>query len=265
MIYKIISGGQTGADQGALDAAMALGISHGGWIAKGRLTESGPLPGKYKLAQMSTTSNARRTEKNIIESDGTLILSHGELTGGSALTLEFTAKHQRPCLHVDLELTPAFQAASLITSWLEQNRIEILNVAGPRASKDPKIYQLTKYIIESVYYLNIAAENMSGPKPMPRVLPESVDEAVERLIDELPLKDKVTIANMTESELPTLKKTIGIYIQNKYELFSANTQLMESCCSASENPVVNAEDAAMIIIDALHHKLYETHRLRIAE
>lgn len=265
MIEKIISGGQTGADQGALDAAIALGIPHGGWIAKGRLTESGPLPEKYKLKQLATTSNARRTEENVISSDGTLILSHGDLTGGSALTLEFAARHHRPCLHVDLAVTPAFQAASLITSWLEQNGIEILNVAGPRASKDPKIYQLTKYIIESVYYLNIVAENVSGLKPMPYVPPESVNEAVERLSDELPLKDKVTIANMTASELPALNKTIGVYIQNKYELSSANVKLMESCRLTSQFPVSNAEGAAMIIIDALHRKLYETHRLRIVK
>ncbi len=82
MIKRIISGGQTGADQAALDVAIKLDISHGGWIPKGRLTEDGPLPDKYKLQEMPTSSYPKRTEKNILDSDGTLILSHGKLTGG---------------------------------------------------------------------------------------------------------------------------------------------------------------------------------------
>ena len=72
MIQKIISGGQTGADQAALDAAIKLGISHGGWIPKGRITEHGPLPDRYKLQEMPTDSYPARTEQNIIDSDGTV-------------------------------------------------------------------------------------------------------------------------------------------------------------------------------------------------
>ena len=83
MITKIISGGQTGADRAALDVAMAHGIPHGGWIPKGRKTEGGPLPTKYQLQEMPTNSYPERTEKNVVDSDGTLIISHGELTGGS--------------------------------------------------------------------------------------------------------------------------------------------------------------------------------------
>lgn len=265
MIRKIVSGGQTGADQGALDAAIALGIPHGGWIAKGRRTETGPLAEKYQLKQLPTVSNAKRTEKNVIDSDGTLILSHGKLTGGSALTLEFASTHQRPCLHVDLEAIPAFQAATLIASWLEQNRIEVLNVAGPRASKDSKIYHLTKHIIESVYYLNLVAENMSGLKPMPYTPPHTIENAVKEMISELPLKDKVTIANMTVPELPALSKTVGNYIQNKYQLTSSNSRLMESCRATSDTPVITVKDAVMAIIKALHRELYTTHRLRVVK
>ncbi len=93
MIKKIISGGQTGADQAALDVAIKLDIPHGGWITKGRLTEDGPLPDKYNLQEMPTSSYPERTEKNILDSDGTLIISHGKLTGGSALTRELAVKH----------------------------------------------------------------------------------------------------------------------------------------------------------------------------
>jgi Circularly permutated YpsA SLOG family len=142
MLKKIISGGQTGVDQAALDAAIALGMAHGGWIPKGRLTEAGPLPDTYQLQEMPTDSYPERTEKNVVDSDGTLIISRGALSGGTDYTRVMVLKHGRQMLHVDLTQyrNPA-DAASLVSSWIRMNRIEILNVAGPRASKDPAIYK----------------------------------------------------------------------------------------------------------------------------
>jgi len=139
MIEKNISGGQTGADQAALDFAIKLDIPHGGWIPKGRKTEAGLLPAKYKLKEITTTSYPKRTEKNVLESDGTLILTHGNLTGGSALTQKITNQHGRPCLHIDLNKIIAFDAALKISTWVEENSISVLNVAGSRASKDKRI------------------------------------------------------------------------------------------------------------------------------
>ncbi len=86
MIEKIISGGQTGADRAALDVAIKLGIPHGGWIPKCRPTENGRLPDKYKLKEMPNKSYPKRTEQNVIDSDGALIITHGKLTGVSKLT-----------------------------------------------------------------------------------------------------------------------------------------------------------------------------------
>lgn len=263
MITKIISGGQTGADQGALDAAIALGIPHGGWIPKGRITEDGFLPESYTLLEMPTSSYEERTEQNVIDSDGTLILSHGKLTGGSAYTRALAEKHDRPCLHTDLNKTPAFQTAADINAWVQQNNIEVLNVAGPRRSKDPMIYQNTKDIIESVCRLDMIHENMPGIGQKPYIFPKTVDESVERLINEMPLKDKVTMANMTEDELASLVKTLGRYIRNRFGLLSLNDVLMESCRLISNDPVENAEEASMVIIRTLYKKLYDTHKLKI--
>ena len=150
MIKKIISGGQTGADQAALDAAIKYSFPHGGWIPKGRKTEDGILPDKYKLKEMPTDSYEKRTEQNVIDSDGTVIISHGKLTGGSKLTQELAEKYDRACFHVDMNETSAFIAVSKINSWIIENEIEVLNIAGPRASNDPKIYEDTRYIIEGV-------------------------------------------------------------------------------------------------------------------
>ena len=92
---KIISGGQTGADRAALDFAIKHNIPHGGWMPKGRKAEDGPLPDRYQLEEMPTASHRARTEQNVIDSDGTVIISHGILTGGSAYTAKMARKHSR--------------------------------------------------------------------------------------------------------------------------------------------------------------------------
>jgi hypothetical protein len=147
---KIISGGQTGADRAALDAAIELGIAHGGWLTKGRKTEDGPLPARYQLEEMSSRKYRDRTRKNILESDGTLIVSYGALSGGSALTLALTIRYDRPCLHLDMEQFSREQAQQLIEEWLAQHRISCLNIAGPRASGEPRIYAAVKELITAV-------------------------------------------------------------------------------------------------------------------
>ena len=150
MIKKIISGGQTGADRAALDVAIELGIPHGGWIPKGRRTERGPLPNKYRLKEMPTDSYPARTEKNVLESDGTLIISHGEMTGGTEYTAKMAQKHNKPWMHVDANQLSVEAAVQFVRAWISGNEIEVLNVAGPRASKDPQIYSTTKKILREL-------------------------------------------------------------------------------------------------------------------
>jgi hypothetical protein len=141
MLKRIISGGQSGVDRAALDAAIRIGIPHGGWIPRGRITEDGPLPQRYRLVEMPTDSYAERTEKNVVDSDGTLIISRGTPTGGTDYTRKMALKHGKQMLHIDMALhRNPLDAASLVSSWIEMNKIETLNVAGPRASKDPNIY-----------------------------------------------------------------------------------------------------------------------------
>lgn len=152
MVKKIISGGQTGADQAALDVALKLGIPHGGWIPKGRMTENGPLEDKYQLQEMDSTNYNKRTEQNVIDSDGTLIISHGTLTGGSEFTREMAIQHNRPWLHANLNKSIAFHVAQEIRSWIKEHKIVVLNVAGPRASKNKKIYKTTTDILETAFY-----------------------------------------------------------------------------------------------------------------
>ncbi len=156
MIKKIISGGQTGADQAALDVALEQGIPHVGWIPKGRKTENGPLPEKYQLQEMPTASYPKRTEQNVIDSDGTMIITHGELSGGSALTQRIALKYGRPCIHLDMYVFYIPDAVKAIKSWISRHKIQVLNVAGSRDSKDPGIYATTKEVLEAALVDNEA-------------------------------------------------------------------------------------------------------------
>lgn len=155
---KIISGGQTGADRAALDAAIQLGITHGGWLPKGRKTENGPLSNHYALLEMDSPSYKRRTEKNVIESDATLIVSFGPLTGGSALTESLTIKHDRPCLTLDLDEITMDAAVFATEKWLQRYKISVLNVAGPRASGQPLIYNATKKLLLKIDWDAVTAK-----------------------------------------------------------------------------------------------------------
>ena len=119
MIKRIISGGQTGAGCAALDYALEMRIPHGGWVPKGRKTETGRLPGRYNLRETLTIDYAQRTELNVIDSDGTLIISHGELTGDSALARSLAKKHSRPCLHMDLTEIAYSKVPDIVCSWID--------------------------------------------------------------------------------------------------------------------------------------------------
>jgi len=271
MIKKIISGAQTGADRAALDFAINNDIDHGGWVPKGRKAEDGIIPEHYNVMESSSDEYSRRTELNVMDSDGTLILSHSALTGGSALTEKLARKHGKPILHINLSLKPEFQATVDITHWLVANHIEVLNVAGPRASKDPKIYEATTGILEAVLYLGIIEDNMPDFSNRPYEmndptsvlqLPETVEDAVSRLIDELPLKDKTRMAQMTQTDLNYLHPSLGIYIKNNYKIVGGNEKLMASCRHAAGDMDLDADAAALVIIKKLWENLQKTHRLR---
>jgi hypothetical protein len=135
-----VSGGQTGVDRGALDAAVQLGITYGGWCPRGRLAEDGVIPPEYQLVETDSPEYPVRTERNVIDSDGTLILYRQRLVGGTELTRRMAARHRKPCCLVNLD-----QAADIesVRRWLIRSGIRVLNVAGPRESSSPGIAEAT--------------------------------------------------------------------------------------------------------------------------
>lgn len=141
-IKKIISGGQTGVDRAALDVALELNIPCGGWCPRGRLAEDGRIDARYPLAETSRPEYAQRTRWNVRDSDGTLILTRGEPTGGTGLTRDYAGKIAKPCLVVDLANDDGVSYDEF-ADWIEWRSIEILNVAGPRESTCTGIAETT--------------------------------------------------------------------------------------------------------------------------
>ena len=143
----VVSGGQTGVDRAALDTAILLGIRHGGWCPRGRLAEDGTIPALYELRETKSAEYPVRTQQNVIDSDGTLILYRLKLVGGTELTYRLARKHARPCLLVDLE---EIAQPDRSRHWLRQNVIQVLNVAGPRESSAPGIGKEAAGYLETV-------------------------------------------------------------------------------------------------------------------
>ena len=147
-VEKIISGGQTGVDRAALDVAIFLEIEHGGWCPKNRLAEDGQVPAHYQLRETDSDEYAVRTERNVVESDGTLVLYFSALTGGSRLTANLARRWKKPNLVVDLNENPEVKT---VQDWIRRHGIRSLNVAGPRESSVPGINRLAEKFLLSVF------------------------------------------------------------------------------------------------------------------
>ncbi len=149
VLKKIISGGQTGADRAALDFAMARGIPHGGWCPRERLAEDGTVPARYELTETPGSDYGQRTEWNVRDSDGTVILSIAlTLIGGSKQTAELAQQYQKPCLHLSRQ-RDGEAAARKLRDFLARHQIKTLNVAGPRQSQEPEVAGFTGEVLEN--------------------------------------------------------------------------------------------------------------------
>ena len=146
-VKKIISGGQTGVDRAGLDAAIALNIEHGGYVPKGRKAEDGIVPLKYQMQELPKGSYPARTKMNIEASDGTVVFCQGKPTTGTKLTVDHAMKIKKPILVLDIDAVNMQTAVRIIREWIANQKIEIMNVAGPRQSSAPIAALMAKKIL----------------------------------------------------------------------------------------------------------------------
>jgi hypothetical protein len=148
MIGRLVSGGQSGVDRAALDAALALGIPCGGWCPRGRKAEDGVIPARYPLTETPSDRYQQRTRWNVRDSDGTLVLTVGEPAGGTRLTVDVCRKSGKPHLVVDPRDEDGLAAAR---DWVRANLAGgVLNVAGPRASEHPGLYEQARAFLQAL-------------------------------------------------------------------------------------------------------------------
>jgi Circularly permutated YpsA SLOG family len=149
-MLKVVSGGQTGVDRAALDAARALGLPCGGWCPRDRRAEDGLIAAIYPLMETPSTDYAQRTRWNVRDSDGTLVLTRGRVEGGTAFTVAVARRRRRPLLVVDLATEPDPVEAD---RWVREAGIGVLNVAGPRESQRPGIGAEARAFLERLFRL----------------------------------------------------------------------------------------------------------------
>ena len=273
-VKKIISGGLTVADQAALDAAISLGIPHAGYIPWGRMTEIGTLPSKYKLQELNTDNHFECIERNVKKSTGTLIISVAELNDDAKYARKITIKNSHQVYVVDLELTPAFEATTIVYDWIQTYSIDVLYIIGPFTYEYLHIDRHMTIIVEGALLLDI----MDAPqgsrvmdyskdmylKKLP-VLPKTVDEAVDQIISDMTLEERVRMANFDKEELRVVDYSLSIFIRNQLFMKDINKELFESCRTASGNKNLNENTAALVIIERLWEKLRKTYMLRIVK
>jgi hypothetical protein len=149
-MLSVVSGGQTGVDRAALDAARACGLPCGGWCPRGREAEDGRIDPVYPLAETPDADYAQRTEWNVRDSEATLVLTRGRPRGGTAFTIAVARRLGRPLLVVDLDEAGSPDEAR---RWIESGKIAVLNVAGPRESQQPGIGRQARAFLEQLFRL----------------------------------------------------------------------------------------------------------------
>ncbi len=270
MLKKIISGGQTGADLAALDFAIKFNVPHGGWIPLGRKTESGKLPIKYQLKEMETRDYKSRTKQNILDSQGTAIISRGRLTSGSWLTRSFAKVEGKPNCHINLINSDIFEASIILQSFIVENQIEILNVAGPRASHDSCIYFDVKSILEALLYqifLDSSQEDqikeLLPANSFKEDFPKTKNQAVELIAGDLPLKTKTYVARLDKARIHYLYFGWLDYLRHRVGLDSGNEILFSRLRQDMDTQVFTIEDGVMEILKSLQAYLQTGYELKV--
>lgn len=262
-IGTIISSGIPGAEAAALDVAIRLKIPYDGYAMTSAMLDPYPMSRRYKLREEPLDSARARDDANLDLADAALIFTHGPLGGDLARIDDRAQSRERPCFHVDFALMEPLQAAFHIRIWTDKYKPGRLLVTGAREAEDKRIYHAVYDTLFS--FLMLGRETYPSqevPVAEKKPLPGTVRQAVEYLIEVLPLKDRVAIANMSADEIGELNFTLGNYIRNSFGLWSGNDSLLWSCAKEAGRRIVREDDASAVILAGLALALEKTHKLR---
>ena len=162
MIKKIISGGQSGVEVAALDAAIKMDIPCEGWAFQRRGDNYGPWPAQYNLKPIDFPSYHLRLEKNIIGSDGVVILTYGQLVIGTRVIREIAGKYKKPCLYINLTECSINHAISSIRKWIIRYNIEAVFFTGSKPVGESNIYEETIRIIDGIFRVEREQTRLPG-------------------------------------------------------------------------------------------------------
>ena len=151
-VAKIVSGGQTGVDRAGLDAGFDLGLEVGGWCPLGRVAEDGVIPDRYDaLVECDVEGYAERTQRNVEDSDATLVFYRRRLEGGSRFTAEHARRIGKPVLTIDVQRASEESLVDRVRAFADEHAVAVLNVAGPRASKAPGLGTVARRILAQAF------------------------------------------------------------------------------------------------------------------
>ncbi len=271
LLRKILSSGQGGAEAGAMDLALKIGLECGGWAPRGGRSAGGSTRIDYHLEETESIDFQEAVEYNARDSDGTLLLTRGKKSPLVKYAIQMALKHQKQLLHLDLAEYPVFEAGSMISTWISMQFIKVVYVTGSRQDEDEEIYRMTQKALETAVYLGFvksgvhphAGKQLEVSRKRITEYPQSVAEAVEQLKTALPLKDRALMANMRPHELENLHSGLGEYIKQNFGLYAGNSKLLQACAQTGKIIRPLPDEAAAVILRALWKNLQATHKLRV--
>ena len=243
MIEQVITLSRSGVEQAAADVADEYALAH-----RGRLPEDSSEDWDALVTQ------------SVDMADGVLIIYRPQVSPIGDPVVERARKASKPLLEIEIADASVTEASARIDDWVSEHGIETVFITGPPKTEDGMIYFMAKLLLQTALdrgEMRIHSQRAEWPT--------RVEEAVGRLRDALSLKDRITIANMTESELNSLDASLGTFIRAHFGLAEGNRDLLDACRSSYNRIDINPELAVAVIIELLWRQLRNTHKLRIVK
>ncbi|MCP4748516.1 MAG: hypothetical protein GY874_20640 [Desulfobacteraceae bacterium] len=274
MIHKIISSAQGGVELAALDVALKLDIGCGGWTYSDIYQKDKNLVEKYNLKFAPAIGFDQAVEKNVTQSDGTLVIFRSRRCDKLEHVAKAVLENQKQFLNADFAQYSHFDIASLISSWISMQRIRTVYITGSGEDQDRNIYLSSKKILETAIYLGYVktgidplhyhkAHDISSSKIAK--YPCNVKEAVEKLKKVIPLKERTILANLQPDDLNHLGGGLSEYIKQAFGLYAGNADLLKSCAETGSLDRPLADEASAVILRAFYDYLKKTHKLRVVK